>query len=220
MRNPIVQAEGEKTMIFLWNPTNEDLHLTYGGLNYTVPAGKRLKVEEPMGNHALNAMGSRGLTKLVFDDDGKSINEEKIEKDAVERNREFKIKQVVNYNERNERRKAAGQAYDTPTQTVRRYAAEIGIDLLLPYTMAEGERGQIGTLTRQNEEQKQQIEQQNREMKEMREMLASIKSDLSGGFVKVKTEKVAGDTKVKCDECGEEVLAKRMNSHMRNKHGG
>jgi DNA-directed RNA polymerase subunit RPC12/RpoP len=207
-------------MIFLWNVTNENLDFTYGGLNYAVAAGKRLKVEEPMGNHALNALGPRGLTKLVFDDDGKSVNEEQIEKDAIERNRDFKIRQVVHYNERNERRRAAKQAYDMPTPTVKRYAAEIGINLLLPYTLAEGERGQIGILTQQTEEQKKQIEKQEKEMQEMREMLSGIKTELSGGFVKVKEKIVSSDDNVVCEECGEKVLAKRLKTHMRNKHGG
>jgi len=95
-------------MIFIWNPTTEDMSYQYGGLTYTISAGKRKKVDEPEGNHTLNALGSRGLTKLVFDDDGKSVNEEQIGKDAIERNREFKVRQVVTYNERNERRKASG----------------------------------------------------------------------------------------------------------------
>lgn len=205
-------------MIFLWNPTSEEFGLQYGGYSYTISAGKRLKVEEAMGNHALNALGARGLTKLLFDDDGKSIDEEQIGNDAIARNREFKIRQITTYNERNERRKASGQAYDPPTEIVKRYAVELGINLLLPYTMAEGERGQIGKLTQQNEEQKKQIEDQDKRIKEMLAAMESIKSDLAGGFVKVKTQKVSGETTIKCDKCGDDVLAKRMTSHIRNKH--
>lgn len=205
-------------MVFLWNPCNEDMSYQYGGLSYTLIAGKRLKVSEPMGNHALNALGSRGLTKLIFDDDGKSINEEQIERDALERNKEFKVRQVVTYNERNERRKASGQPYDTPSATVKRYSAELGINLLQPYTMSDGEKGQIGALTRQNEEQKQQIEKQEKEMQEMREMLAGIKTELSGGFVKVKEKVISSDDYVTCEICEEKILGKRLNSHMRAKH--
>jgi hypothetical protein len=138
-------------MIFLWNPTVDDLPFQYAGLSYTLLSGKRMKVDEAMGNHVLNTMGSRGLTKLVFNEDGQSIDEEKIAADAIERNHEFKVRQIYVYNERNERRKAAGQQYDPPSKEVRGYAAALGIELLKPYEMAEGEKGQIGILGKENQ---------------------------------------------------------------------
>lgn len=203
-------------MIFLWNPTQENLNYQYGGLSYTIEAGKRKKVSFPEGNHALNELGPRGLTKLVFDDDGKSIDEGKIEADAIERNHEFKVRQIYIYNERNERRKAAGQAYDPPTAVVKKWATELGINLLKPYDMADGERSQIATLTRENKELRDGMAKQSEDMKELMESIKAMQEQISGGFVKAK--EVVKDAMVKCSICGEEILNSRLSSHMKFKH--
>lgn len=203
-------------MIFLWNPTKDDFNYQYGGLSFTIQAGKRKKVSEPEGNHVLNELGPRGLTRLVYDDDGKSINEDKIAEDAIERNKEFKIKQIYTYNERNERRKAAGQAYDPPTAIVKKWAAELGINLLKPYDMADGERGKIAELTRENSDLRAVMEKQAEDIKTMMETMKQLQEQISGGFVKAKD--VAKDATVKCSICGEEVLNSRLASHMKFKH--
>lgn len=178
-------------MIFLWNPTNEDLEYMYAGLSDTLkgvcpefPKGQRKRVQEAEGNHVLNQFGKRGLTKLVFNEDGQSINEDKIRADALERNREFKIKQVVTYNNRNERRKAAGQAYDIPPLIVKKYAAELGIDLLKPYEMAEGEKGQIGTLTKENQDLREAQAVNDKKIADLTEMVRKLTDAIQGGYVK------------------------------------
>jgi len=195
-------------MIFLWNATNDDMDFGYGGLSYTILAGKRMKVDEAMGRHVLNNLGARGLTKLVFDDDGKSINEEKIEADAKERCKEFKIRQIVTYNERNERRKASGQPYDVPTKDVKKYAIELGIDLLQPYTMSDGEKGQIGKLSQENAELKTQMATI---MNQMQTMMSSIA---------LQPQKVEANRKgmVECGVCGEWLPENRIKTHIRFKH--
>lgn len=195
-------------MIFLWNPTSEDMQFSYGGLSYTLNAGKRMKVEEAMGRHVLNNLTSRGMSRLFFDDDGKSINEEQIAKDAVERNRDFKIRQVVNYNERNERRKASGQPYDVPTKEVKKYAIELGLQLLQPYVMAEGEKGQIGKLTKENEELKLQMSNLVTQMQNMMQQVANL------GQVDIKKK----DEPVKCGMCGEMIMASKMRLHIARHH--
>ena len=215
-----MQTNGGVTMIFLWNPTSEDFGLTYGGLSYTLAAGKRLKVEEAMGNHALNALGSRGLTKLIFDEDGHSVAEEQIGADALERNKEFKIKQVVTYNERNERRKASGQPYDTPTPIVKKYAVELGIELLQPYNMATGEVGKIGELSRENAELKEQARKQGEDIRNLLETMKNLQQTVSGGYVRPETSKVISSKYVECDVCREQILRNRLKSHKLSKHKG
>jgi uncharacterized protein with von Willebrand factor type A (vWA) domain len=205
-------------MIFLWNPTNEDFPLTYGGLSYTLYAGKKLKVEEAMGNHALNALGSRGLTKLVFDDEGHSVAEEQIGQDAIARNKEFKVRQIVTYNERNERRRTSGQPYDLPTKTVQKYAVELGIELLKPYTLATAEIGQIGTLSKENEDLKIQLKQQEENTRNLMESFKEMQEMMKGGFVKAEVKEVKSTDYVTCTECGEEILPNRLKSHMKAKH--
>jgi hypothetical protein len=200
-------------MIFLWNPTHEDLDYTYGGLSYTLKAKTRKKVKEPEGNHALNALGSRGLTKLVFDDDGKSIDEDKIEADAIERNKEFRIRQINTYNYRNETRKASGQPYDVPTKEVKRYAAELGIALLQPYSMVEGEKAVVAQLSKDNEDKDRQLKEQGDAIAKLTEMVNKLSEQMIGGISTAKPTDL-----VKCDVCGELVMAKMMKSHMNYKH--
>jgi hypothetical protein len=207
-------------MVFLWNATNEDLGFQYGGLSYKIEAGKRMKVMEPMGNHALNALGARGLTKLIFDDEGKSVGEEEIGRDAIERNKQFKINQIVVYNERNERRKASGQPYDTPSAIVKKYAVELGIELLQPYNLALAEKGQIGTLSKENEELKNQLKQQEENIRNLMESMKNMQTMVSGGFIKADVKEVKSSNYVTCSDCGEQVLRNRLKSHKLSKHKG
>lgn len=204
-------------MIFLWNPTGDKLDYTYGGLSYTMLPKTRKKVKEPEGNHALNAIGSRGLTKLVFNDEGKSINEEQIEADAIERNREFKVRQIVHYNERNERRKASGQPYDPPTAEVKKYAAELGIALLQGYDMATAEKAMIADLNKKVEEKDKQIKEQGEAILKLTEMVQGLSDQINKGFIKPKDDK---DPLVECpvDGCGQKVLASKLKSHMNHYH--
>jgi len=199
-------------MIFLWNPTQEDMHFSYGGLSYVINAGKRMKVEEAMGKHVLNNLTARGMSKLIFDDDGRSVDEDKIAADAIERNKEFKIRQVVSYNERNERRKASGQPYDVPTKEVKQYAAELGIDLLQPYTMAEGEKGQIGKLSQENQDLRSQVNALATQMQELIKQLAN-----KAPVVEEKKKNGAYEL-FECGICGEMVLSSKMRSHISYYH--
>lgn len=205
-------------MMFLFNPTNEDFDYTYGGLSYRVEAGKKKKVNESEGNHVLNALGSRGMTRLVFDDEGKSINEEQIAEDARQRNREFKERQIVNYNYRNEERKASGKPYDPPTKEVRKYAVELGIALLKPYEMATGELAQVAKVTQENETLKKQLEETMKTQSTMMEVINQLKDQIADGYVKASTKVVQPTDMIKCDICGEMVMAKMMKSHMNYKH--
>jgi hypothetical protein len=197
-------------MLFLWNPCNEPLPFQYSGLSYTLEAGKRMKVDEAMGNHVLNSMGSRGMTRLVFDDEGKSINEEQIAADAIERNKDFKIRQVYVYNERNERRKAAGQAYDPPTKQVKDYAAALGIQLLKPYDMQDAEKGQIGQLTKENQD--------------LRDTLATVLKQQEAIMAKLTLSEVEKnpeeDKKVRCKICNQWMLKSELEGHILEKHKG
>jgi hypothetical protein len=195
-------------MIFLWNPTQDALPFQYSGLSYTLEPGKRMKVDEAMGNHVLNSMGNRGMTRLVFDDEGKSVNEEGLAKDALERNKDFKIRQVYVYNERNERRKAAGQAYDPPTKQVKEYAVELGISLLKPYDMQDAEKGQIGKLTEENQELRTSLTSLTKQMNEMMEMIKS------GG------NRSTGNEKARCKICNQHFPKDELDEHIREKHKG
>ena len=129
----------------LWNPTNEVLSYPFGGITYSLQPGEKKKVEDGAGKHLLHNLGVRGLTVLEYD-----CNEEKIRKDAIERNRDFKRKQVIEYNQRNETRKQTNMAYLAPTKEVKDYAIELGMGLLEPFTPRDAEREGMARLADEN----------------------------------------------------------------------
>jgi hypothetical protein len=207
-------------MIVLVNPTNEDLDYQYGGLSYSIPARKdgkngTKKVQDSEGHHALNSLTSRGMTKIEYDDEGQPINGEKNETDAIERNRQFKIRQINTYNYRNQQRKASGQSYDVPTPAVMRYAVELGIDLLQPYTMATGEKAQVAKLTEENETKDRLLKDQGDAITKLTEMVQGLSDKVGKGFIKPKDDK---DPMIKCPICDEEVLASKLKSHTIHYH--
>ena len=119
--------------------------------------------------HLLNAFGQRGLTSLPYGGD-----EEKISKEAIQRNLAFKKKQVVEYNQRNENRKAMNLGFLPPTEEIKKYALELGLKLLEPYTVRDEERAGIAKASVENEDLKQKLEAQSKEMAELKEMMKQL----------------------------------------------
>ena len=117
-------------MITLFNPTNEDLKGHHAGENVKIISKSKLKVEDGRGNHLLNNLGPRGLTSLEYGDDEKVKAAE-----GRKRNREFKLKQVLDYNSQNETRESSGLVHIDPPQHVKDYADELKIDLKKSYTV-------------------------------------------------------------------------------------
>lgn len=89
--------------------------------------GQRREVEVNCGKHVLNQFGARGLTFLTRDGD-----EEQVRKEAIQRFTDFKRKQVLDHNTRNEQKRQMGLAWIPPTPTIRRYAEDLGVDILEP----------------------------------------------------------------------------------------
>lgn len=141
-------------MLTLFNPTNEVFKMTFAGRDIILNPDNKLQVDDNAGNHLLNAYGRRGLCQLVFGDD-----EGKVGQAGRVRNVEFKKDQITNYNIQNEQRKMGGLGYLKPTPTVQRYALELGISLLEPYTLKDMEKGEIASLMRENQELKKRIEE-------------------------------------------------------------
>lgn len=140
--------------IMLFNPTNEVLEMQFAGITKRIISGERVKVSDAEGNHLLNSMGGRGLTQLEY-----GCDEEKVTKDAINRNIEFKKKQISEYNQRNESRKQMGMGYLPPTEYIKKCALELGIGLLEPYTMKDTEKSEISRLLTENNELKVQMAQ-------------------------------------------------------------
>lgn len=139
-------------MIVLCNPTNERFDMQHGGVSVSMKANSILEVSDACGNHLLNAFGGRGLTQFTY-----GCDEKKLKEDAIERNFEFKKRQVIEYNQRNENRKQTGLPYLPPTKHIKAYAVELKLQLLEPYSVRDEERGKIGDLQDKNRALNSQI---------------------------------------------------------------
>ena len=170
MNNQPFGLESTTIGLTLWNPTNEDLErMQYAGISIGLKAGEKQIFAIKCAAHLLNAFGQRGLTSLTYGSD-----EEKVGKAAIQRNLDFKTKQVVDYNQRNENRKAMQLGYLPPTETLKKYALELGLKLLEPYTVRDEERAGITKATAENEELKKKLAVQETEMAEMKEMMKQL----------------------------------------------
>jgi hypothetical protein len=139
----------------LWNPTEEDFHMQYAGISITLKAGQEEAFAMKCATHLLNAYGQRGLTGLTY-----GCNKEKVGEDGVRRNFEFRKKQVVEYNQRNEARKQMRLGYLPPTEELKKYAIQLGIKLLEPYSVRDEERSAISETALQNEALRKQVADQ------------------------------------------------------------
>ena len=152
----------------LWNPTNEELSYQFGGISFFFHPGEKRKIEDAAGKHLLHNLGVRGLTVLDYDCD-----EKKIEADAIERNRDFKKKMVIDFNQRNEQRKQTNFPYLYPTKEVKAYAIELGLGLLEPFTPRDAEREGIASMKAENESLKDTLANLTKQMAALTEMVTS-----------------------------------------------
>lgn len=159
--------------LVVWNPTNDDFDLQYAGFSFTIKAGEKRHLEINCANYALTAMGPRGLTSLVYGDEAR---ESQIGADAIARNKAFKTRQVVLYNQQNENRKHMNLGYLPPAEHLKKYALELGLKLLEPYTVRDEERNAISQTKQVNEELSARLAAQDKEMAELKDMLKQFMS--------------------------------------------
>ena len=155
--------------IMLYNPTNENMDMQYAGISIRMEPGEKQLFALKCASHLLNAFGQRGLTSLEY-----GADEGKVAEAARKRNEEFKKKQVVEYNQRNENRKQMGMGYLPPTEEVKKYAIELGLKLLEPYAVRDEERSEIAQAKAQNSELQAKLAAQANEMAELKAMMKEL----------------------------------------------
>jgi hypothetical protein len=155
----------------IWNPTNEDIGIQYAGISFTIVSGEKREFEINCANHILNSFGARGLTSLKYGDEA---NEEKIGKDGIDRNLAFKRRQITVYNQQNENRKHMNLGYQPPTETIKKYAIELGLKLLEPFTVRDEERAGITKAGEENEVLRKRLEDQDKELSEIKSLMLQM----------------------------------------------
>lgn len=137
----------------LFNPTKESFDALYEGISLHIApfgeGGHKIPVHDSKANHILNSLGPRGLCVLEYGDESK---EDQIAEDGRARNLEFKRKQVIRYNQMNERNKQTNLPYVEPPQQIKDYAVDIALKLLSPYETQDAKNQEIVELRKRNDD--------------------------------------------------------------------
>lgn len=163
-------------MTVLYNPTKEDLEGRYVGELTTIPAGGKVKVEDKRGRHLLTHLGPRGLVSLDYGDEGEG-ERRKAEIGRRERRR-FIEKQVVNFNQENEKREQQKQSYLTPSEQIETWAEELGIKLIRPYRPESQVDERIGALNKELEDKKEALEAKDKEVDELKNTVSKLSEQM------------------------------------------
>jgi hypothetical protein len=173
----LIEASGGKIMaIILFNPTNEDFETQYTGETIMILAGAKIKVDDPRGRHILNTLGPRGLVTLEYGDEG--AGEDKKANDGISRNKAFKRKQVLDFNQNNQQRLQGKMPYLSPSRQLKKYAEELGIGLEEPYKVIDSANEEMARLIAE----KESLEKSNKKKDAALEVLQSQVADLTSKF--------------------------------------
>ena len=127
----------------LFNATNEDLEAQHIGVTTIIKKfpekGHMVLVDDAKARHLLNILAPRGLTTLDYGDEGDAKKKKAAE--GRKRNKEFKIKQIVDFNQNQQQNEANKISYSHPTEALKQYSDELGLDLIKPYELPNIEKG-------------------------------------------------------------------------------
>jgi len=165
----------------LFNPTNEELKAQHQGVDVIIPAypakGHMVEVDDRRARHILNILGPRGLTTLIYGDEGDK--KEKKAKSGVERNKVFKRKQVVDFNQLNLSNKHSNKDYLYPGKQLKEYADEIGIKLEEPYSVPDEGREKVSALMDEVKTKDTTIKNQGKQLGELQKQVSGLSSQLA-----------------------------------------
>lgn len=176
MSNQPFSIEMTTVGLVLWNPTSEDLEMQYSGISIGLKAGERQAFAIKCATHLLNAFGQRGLTSLMH-----GADEAKVGKAAIQRNLDFKTKQVVEFNQRNEARFNMKLGYLVPSETIKKYAKELTLKLMEPYQVRDEERAGIAQAGAENADLRSKLAVQEKEMAELKAMMKQFMGSQNTG---------------------------------------
>lgn len=164
--------------IVIYNPTNDILSTQYIGEDVTLQPGEAIKVDEQRGKHVLGVLAPRGLCSLSYGDE-KKIKE--IGAQGIKRNREWKVKQVNNWNQFNQRMMSKGRDYNPPSKEIMAYSDEVHVPIVKQYSVGN-ESAAVETMKVQ-----QQMAEQNKIIDALRAQIATLSDKLTQGPASAKT---------------------------------
>jgi hypothetical protein len=134
------------------NYTPDTITYTHSGSTSTIKPGELKDLEDSKANFILNKFDRRGLVALKFGD----IPEKKRE-EAMKTYKAFWTRQILVYNQDNERRKNTQREYAEPTEQLVEHAKELGIEIIGPWTVKQTDSGAVQALRDENATLKSQL---------------------------------------------------------------
>ena len=168
----------------LFNPTNEELKAQHQGVDVILAPypenGHIVKVDDARARHILNILAPRGLTTLEYGDDRDDGKNKKTKAESGrERNKAFKRKQVIDFNQLNHANKTGNREYLYPGPQLKDYAAEIGIKLEEPYSAPDEGTAKISGLMEEAQKKDTLIKEQSKEVSELRNQVSTLSDQVS-----------------------------------------
>ena len=167
------------------NYTPDDIDWYHGGANGVIKSGQLKEFESPRANYILNKYGPRGLLRMKWDD---KIDE--AQKTAQKRWEEFWTRQIINFNQDNERRMNTQKEYVHPTNQLQEHADRMGIKLVGPWTLRNlpADDSSVRAMKSENEGLRAELN----ELKEMfKELVIATKGTNVPNELRTAAEKVA-----------------------------
>lgn len=198
------------------NPTDEVLEFWYSGELMQLAPQQRVRVDDARGNHALSELNRKGLIKLEYGDETSGV-EERRSAEGRQANLDFWRKQVVDFNQDQERRLQRKLAINDVPEHIKKAADRLGIKLYEPFTQGDEftrEKSElIGKLAQAEKavaEKDTAIAMLAQQMKELQAMVQTVIA------AKTAPEQFSAPPMPVIDEIGEQELLKQirgMNRH-------
>ena len=127
------------------NYTPDSITYIHGGIPATIEPGKLVEIEDKKANFILNKFDKRGLVAMKFGDNPDSKRGQ-----AMEQWKRFWTRQIVVYNQDNERRKNTQREYVEPTEELAAHATTLGIELVGPWTIKQTDNAAVQAVLIEN----------------------------------------------------------------------
>ena len=154
------------------NPTDEDIKVKWGGLNYVLEPDSRNTFEDKDGKQILHNYENRGIVELNYGDEG----EIELKKIAAGRFKydEFWTKQIVNQNQINEERQQSQRPFIRPQPQLVHHAKRLGLKLLEPYKVEDKSNKELSLLMEQNKQLKKKSEEKDIALADMQTQISTL----------------------------------------------
>lgn len=131
------------------NFTPDAILWMHGGVDGVLKPGDIMECPDPRGRHILNKFDKRGILRLEF-----GMAPETKREEAMRVWREFWERQVIYFNQDNERRKNTNREYVEPTKELKEHAQKLGLELVGPWSIHKTDDAKVQQLKDENEDLK------------------------------------------------------------------